>query len=234
MTTEILRGIIGSQAYHLATPESDTDRLAIHIAATKDFLGLNTHQSITHTIHSTAPDFTSHEIGKFCHLALRSNPTLLELLWLDSYETQTPAGKLLTTNPNLFPSTQVVRKAYGGWATSEAHKIIRIYSHNKIEEADNPHRIAKRARHALRVSIQGLLLLQTGEVILNMTDYREEIFAAGELAISQPETFIEIIEDHTNKLDNTKSVLPQEPNREAVNKILQEIRTQQILDDIQK
>lgn len=233
MTTQILCGIVGSRAYNLASPDSDIDKLAVHVAKTKEFLGLNAQQVITQTIHSTSPDFTSHEVGKFCNLALKANPTLLELLWLENYETQTPAGKLLTTNRHLFLSTQTAKKAYGGWALSEVHKITRLLSHVNIKEAENPHRIAKRAKHALRISIQGLLLLQTGEVAVDMTSYKEEIFEAGELVQTQPEKLVELIENKVNEINKAESVLPQEANSDAVNEILQEIRSQQILSDLQ-
>ena len=232
MASEILRGVVGSQAYGLAHADSDTDRLAIHVAATRDVLGLSARDAISETIHTTNPDFTSHELGKFCTLALRANPTLLELLYLTEYETSTPAGQLLVDNHNAFLSTRTVRASYGGYAHSEAERIKRLHAHVDTEEAKHPDRIAKRARHALRVTIQGLDLLTTGTLTLDMSDHRDAIFAAGDMAVRDPDEFATYIEKQIATLDATTSVLPEDTDYGVVDRLVYEIRSGYALKDI--
>ena len=96
----ILRGIVGSCAYGLTTPESDVDIMGIYAEPQDLFLGLSLVQDKDLTKHTTSAtrDETYHEVGKFMRLALKSNPSILELLWLPDWayeEISTPGEWLL-------------------------------------------------------------------------------------------------------------------------------------------
>ena len=77
--TVLLSGVVGSTAYGLDTPDSDTDRLGIFAAPTVAFHGLHKPQE-SHV--TTSPDATFHEAAKWVRLALGGNPTVTELVWL--------------------------------------------------------------------------------------------------------------------------------------------------------
>src|SRR5690242_18226677 len=82
--TPLITGVVGSQAYGLAGPDSDTDLLSVSAAPTTEFHGLNPPWAKRATRVSHSPDITVHEVGKFISLCLSANPTVNELLWLPS------------------------------------------------------------------------------------------------------------------------------------------------------
>jgi predicted nucleotidyltransferase len=91
-TVTLLSGIGGSQAYGLDTDQSDFDRYGVFLAPTRSILGI---YPIHETLTQTAPDSTMHELGKFVRLAIKANPTILDLLYLEDYEVVHPAGQML-------------------------------------------------------------------------------------------------------------------------------------------
>src|SRR3712207_6802639 len=75
----ILQGIVGSTAYGLAREGSDVDRLGVFVTPTEELFYIAAPRQ---TIVTHKPDQTLHEIGKYVSLALKCNPTILELMWL--------------------------------------------------------------------------------------------------------------------------------------------------------
>jgi hypothetical protein len=69
---------------------------------------------------------------------------------------------------------------------------------------------------------QGKELLETGTLTVRVTpEMREELFAIGK---QSPETIINRFEEEFKAFDEIKSVLPDKPDLEALNKILLDIR----------
>lgn len=118
----LLQGIVGSTAYGLAGPDSDVDRLGMFAAPTEAFHGLRMPEE-SHVDTGTGPDITLHEAGKYARLALGSNPTVMELMWLDSYETRTELGADLIGIRSAFLCAKRVRDAYLGYATQQFRKL---------------------------------------------------------------------------------------------------------------
>lgn len=225
MGTEILKGVVGSQAYNLARPDSDTDRLAVHLAPAKNLLGLQQYNTTPDTIHNTNPDFTSHELNKYCQLATKANPTILELLWLPEYETVTEAGQKLIDNRMNFLSTSTVIKAYGGYATSQARTLERT----RISRSEhNEQRTIKQGQHALRVAIQAHHLITTGELLLDMAEHRDTITIAGALATTNPTELVKLIDNQIRQLETIKSALPHTADTDAINEMILDVRFEQI------
>ena len=120
----ILEGICGSQAYGLANEDSDQDVKGIYVAPTTEVLSLppfNPGETIDHT----DPDWTYHELGKYLSLALKANPTVLEVLFLEGYTIQTKSGlfyvkdnSYLTRKYGLDQNTHT-RTSYDGEYKSE-------------------------------------------------------------------------------------------------------------------
>lgn len=69
--------IVGSKAYGLSTPESDTDIKGVFIAPKKSFFGF----SFEDQKNNESNDISYYEIGKFLNLLCKSNPTVLEMLF---------------------------------------------------------------------------------------------------------------------------------------------------------
>lgn len=144
----ILEGICGSKAYGLDTETSDEDIKGIFVVPTPQVLGI---LGYSETKDHVDPDWTYHVVSKFISLAMKANPTILELLFLTEYNILTEYGKLLVDNRSLFLSN-TVKHSYGGYALSQARKLnIRggTYGNGRNK------RFSKHSRHCLRLLYQG-------------------------------------------------------------------------------
>lgn len=211
----ILEGITGSKAYGLDTPDSDEDIKGIYVANTADVLSLT---PVRETVDHTEPDWTYHEVEKFMRLALKCNPTILEVLFLDGYTVTSKFGRMLVDHRHLFLSN-IVRHSYGGYAISQVRKLN---ARGGTFGSGRTNRYSKHARHCFRLLYQGAELLRTGNLTVRVTpEMRKELFAIGELPVDQ---LVDRFEAEFKKFDAIQSVLPDKPDVEGASKILLKIR----------
>lgn len=218
----LLQGIIGSNAYGLAGPASDVDRLGVYAAPTLDFARLYPRADREWTIVSHEPsDITRHEAGKFCRLALNGNPTIVELLWLpeELYEVRTEFGDQLIGLRSAFLSAERVRLAYLGYVTEQATRL-----RNKGEFASTHRtRSEKHARHIRRLLDQGLGLYATGGLEVRLTD-PERYHDFGRRAAADPNVVAEVVDEARRKFDAIRTPLPEQPDQAAVERWLLSVR----------
>lgn len=214
----ILEGVCGSQAYGLATPTSDEDIKGIYVAPTHEILGLPRFKPQA-TYDHVDPDWVYHEVGRFIELALKCNPTITEMLWLEGYSVLTKQGRELGDNRHIFLSAPYVKNAYTGYCFSQARKLNArggTYGNGRNK------RYEKHTRHLLRLLYQGRELLETGNLTVRVTpQVREELFAAGSLS---PNELVTLFSEEIAKFNDIKSVLPDEPDYDRVNKLLLRLR----------
>jgi hypothetical protein len=225
--TLILEGVVGSTAYGLAHDGSDVDRLGVYAAPTAAVLGLDGRKAVDHTQVTKNPDRSRHEVGKFLSLALQCNPTVMELLWLISWETNTAAGQQLIGLRRAVLSASRVSGAFGGYAVQQARRLVRRTGEGKAGfAADLGPRTPKHGRHCARLLLSGRLLLETGELVVDVSPWRKHLFEMGELAETDPEGFLAVFESELALLDQAAvhSALPEHPDRERVNEVLVAIR----------
>jgi uncharacterized protein len=222
--TIILEAVVGSQAYGLATEASDIDLLSVHVAKFNDVLGLNSHSVTTFSEHLLNPDSTSHELAKFCLLAMKANPSVTEILWAGEYTVCEPEGITLIENRKAFLSETAVKGAYGGFASSCAFKVAKHVAGASKEERVSDDRISKNGRHAFRVILQGEQLLGKGRLSLDVGDQKDFIFSMGELAVSNPYEFQHRLERKLARLHEMESKLPEVPDWESINEMVIAIR----------
>lgn len=217
----ILEGIVGSTAYGLATPESDIDKLGIYVQDTEDFHGLKLWTDKDFSIVTTNPDKTLHEVGKFCRLALRCNPTVTELLWLpeDLVTTATPEGILLRMQAKNFLSAKLVKDAYMGYAKAQ---LVRLEERGDFG-SDLKKRTKKHARHLLRLMHQGYTVYTTGELPIRLEN-PEKYHEFGELVAADPSYGRTRLEDIEKQWELAKPAIPESPNTEAINNLMKSIR----------
>jgi hypothetical protein len=208
-----LVGQVGSRAYGLDHADSDADYLGVYQIDTPSLLGLDKpHETVTNAHkHDEPNDYTYHELGKYCRLALVSNPTILELLWLPKYIAQNETGNTLIGLREDFLS-QRVYDSFGGYARQQLERMKRTQKTND--------RGVKYVRHMFRLLQEGQHLIETGELQVRVPN-REELFALGELPFD--EILVEF-EKRDARFRASKSVLPPEPNRARVNEFLTEAR----------
>jgi predicted nucleotidyltransferase len=206
--TILLSGIVGSQAYGLATPESDTDRLGMYALPTEDFHQLRyPEESIVLTKPS---DHTFHEAVKFCRLVLGGNPTVTELLWLpeDLYEVKHELGLELIDIRSAFLSAPRVRAAYLGYARQQFDRLVKCKGTFSSDLAKGT---AKHARHLLRLLHQGFGLYSTGELEIRLEQpamYR----AFGEAVALDPLVAEEQLTEYEAKFNTVATALPPGPD----------------------
>lgn len=228
-------GVVGSQAHGLANANSDTDLLGVYLEFPELFLGLKIPVASDLSSVSTEPDVSMHEISKFLRLALGCNPTLLELLWLPElkYNLDHPLSDHFSwpvKNRGLLLSETTVRKAFGGYAFSQAQRLQRREKNGTTGfSSDTKKRTAKHARHCFRLMIMAKQLLETGEMIVDVSEYKDQLYSMGDLAAKNPDEFFLEFVKFESQIDKIESVLPESPDRDAVNDWLLQLRRQQYL-----
>lgn len=221
--TPVLSGIVGSTAYGLAGPDSDVDRLAFAAAGTADLHGLHPPAGKRASRVTTGPDVTTHEIGKAVALLLSCNPTVNELLWLDSYETRTPLGDELIGLRTSLLHAKGVRDAYLGYATQQ---FKRLREHGRFP-SNVAKRTAKHGRHLLRLCRQAQELHATGNLTLRVRD-PWTFHEFGQRLVDQPERGLVAAENTLtatrDALESTTSALPEHPDEAAAEAWLRRAR----------
>lgn len=209
----ILQAITGSTAYGIANELSDIDRHGIFLATNKELLGIF---QVEESIVTVQPDVTFHELGKFVRLAMKCNPTILELLFMENYEVVHHAGRLLIDNRDMFLSN-LAFKAYGGYAIDQARSLK---ARGDTFSSSMRNRTAKHARHCLRLLQQGSQLLKTKVIDVRVENARE-ILDFGQLPV---ENILERFEAEFARFEAVQSILPEAPDTDRINRVLLEIR----------
>lgn len=211
--TPVLVGVGGSNAYGLATVDSDVDYRGCYVAPTREFFRLVTPQE-TYDRHD--PDCALHEVGKLLRLAAAANPTVLEVFFYSEYVVRDSIGDLLIENRDLF-ITEKIRASHVGYARSQ---FERLKKRETSFSADTAKRTAKHARHLLRLVRQAERALTTGTFDIAALN-REEIFAFGELPHAE---MVRKAEKEIYRVSEVKSILPPSPDLDAIDALLVEIR----------
>lgn len=237
MNTVLLKGVVGSRAYGLAGPESDYDYLGVFAVPTVE---LFKSAAPAESAVTKDPDCTLHEVRKFCQLATRCNPSVLELLWLDSYLIRHPLGDRLIKMRDSFLSRKAVRGAYLGYASEQLRRIRQPRNPALVNrtravqglppetEEDLTRKVAKHGRHVARLLFQAASLELGGRLQVHMEPW-EATYARrlGEEAAAGDAKDLEAMVDGCASLferDASKSALPDKPDHQAVDAVLVQIR----------
>src|SRR6478609_3117416 len=83
--TLLYQAVVGSQAYGMATPQSDTDRMGVVLQPLDRVVG---HQGFEQYVDDKNPagQTTLYALDKWVKLVLKGNPTVTELLWAPQVE----------------------------------------------------------------------------------------------------------------------------------------------------
>lgn len=207
----ILKGMTGSHAYGLNTDSSDYDWGGIFVSPLQDVVSLKKPQE---TINTKDPDLTLHEVEKWMRLAMQGNPTILEYLWLDNYETLTQEGEWLIDIRKQFLSLNI-RNSYGGYAFAQAKRLMQSGLSYEFRS-----RYAKHARHCFRLLDQGGQLLTTQSLDIKVSN-RDELFELGNLP---PAELYAKFETRYEEFKALESDLPVSADYETINQLLIHIR----------
>lgn len=221
----LLLGVTGSTAYGLAHAGSDVDRQGIYCVPTDVVLGLGFNVQKASHVFTDPDDVQLHEIAKFVGLVLKGNPTVTELLFLAEYEVLDDRLQPLIDIRSRLLGQRTVRASYTGYAVAQAKRLAnRQAEGRKGFNSDLAKRTAKHARHCFRLMLQAEQLLRSGEITVDVSEHRDELFAMGELAERDVDAFLERFEARKDELDSLPSDLPESPDVQAAERFLVDFR----------
>ncbi|MEU3946839.1 nucleotidyltransferase domain-containing protein [Streptomyces sp. NPDC029526] len=206
--------VMGSRAFGLATEDSDTDRRGVFLAPTPLFWRFE--KPPTH-VEGPAEEQFSWELERFCELALRADPNVLECLHSPLVEYADATGRALLDLRGAFLSRRVhgtfTRYAHGQRRRLEA----RVRAHGAPRH--------KPALHVLRLLISARDLLRTGTLTVDVGTHREALLAVkrGEVPWTEVESWMTRLEREADEAAR-RSPLPAEPDHRRVEDFLVEAR----------
>ncbi|MFD8568595.1 DNA polymerase beta superfamily protein [Streptomyces sp. NPDC059639] len=202
--------VMGSRAFGLATEDSDTDRRGVYLAPTPLFWHFD--KPPTH-VDGPADEQFSWELERFCELALRANPNILECLHSPLVEELTPVGEELLALRGAFLSRRV-HETFARYAVGQRKKLeadVRVHGAPRW----------KHAMHLLRLLKSSRDLLRTGELRIDVGEDREALLAVkrGEVPWSEVDRRMTRLTEETDRAA-TRTPLPQEPDRPRIENFL--------------
>src|ERR1041385_2160774 len=114
----IFKCIVGSHAYGTNIETSDIDYKGVYLQPFKETIGWNYKEQI-----DVSKDEVYYEVKRFLELAMKGNPTMLELLFMpdEMVEISTPTWELIREHKHLFLTKQC-RNSFGGYAVQQIKK----------------------------------------------------------------------------------------------------------------
>ncbi len=221
--TTILKGIVGSQAYGLATPESDTDYVGVFTyppeRAWVRVGGSNAENDRSLSVVTKDPDCSMHELTKAVKLMAKGNPAIVELLWLpdELYVETTPEGRVLLQHRDAITS-QACRNAYVGYGRAQVKRLEVDGKPPTKNFGDG----RKYVRHMVRLMLQCEELLATGRLEVKLAGWQVNV--CRELEEADYAEVVMWMSDRIRMIDSMESDLRPEPDWDAINKMLIEIR----------
>ncbi|MCL3996967.1 nucleotidyltransferase domain-containing protein [Streptomyces lavenduligriseus] len=206
--------VMGSRAFGLATDASDTDRRGVFLAPTPLFWRFD--KPPTH-VEGPGEERFSWELERFCELALRGNPNILECLHSPLVEHVDDTGRELLSLRDAFLSRQV-------------HDTFTRYALGQRKRLDADVRTTgaprwKHAMHLLRLLTTARDLLRTGELRIDVGELREPLLAVrrGEVPWARVEAWMARLAGEAEEALRG-SPLPAEPDRARVAAFLYRVR----------
>ncbi|MFB6678631.1 DNA polymerase beta superfamily protein [Streptomyces sp. NPDC056390] len=198
--------VMGSRAFGLATDGSDTDRRGVFVAPTPMFWRFE--KPPTH-VDGPADEQFSWELERFCELALRANPNILECLHSPLVEHVTDTGRELLALREAFLSRQV-HATFTGYAMGQRKKLdadVRRYGAPRW----------KHAMHLLRLLASCRDLLRTGRLTLDVGEDRAALLAVKRGEVSWDDVVARMARLAAEAEEAaTRTPLPTEPDRARV------------------
>ncbi|MEV8536934.1 nucleotidyltransferase domain-containing protein [Streptomyces sp. NPDC051211] len=202
--------VMGSRAFGLATEASDTDRRGVYLAPTPLFWRFE--KPPTH-VEGPLPEQFSWELERFCELALKGNPNILECLHSPLVDRLTPVGEELLSLRQAFLSRRA-HTSFTRYALSQRGKLeadVRIHGAPRW----------KHAMHLLRLLLSCRDLLRTGRLTIDAGPHREALLAVrhGERTWQEVDTWMARLSEETEAALR-HSPLPETPDHPRVEDFL--------------
>jgi hypothetical protein len=206
----IYRCVVGSRAYGLDGPDSDTDRRGFYLPPADLHWSLH---GVPEQLENAASQECYWEIQKFIELALRANPNVLECLYTPLVEHITPLAAELVAMRAGFLS-KLAYQTFNGYVLSQFKKLEQdLRTKSEIRW--------KHVMHMIRLLLSGISLLRDGALPVVVSDHRERLLAirAGDVDWDDVEAWRHELH---RALDEAyrDTRLPDRPNYAAANELL--------------
>ena len=160
----VFRCVVGSRAYGLDGPASDTDRRGIYLPPASLHWSL---YGVPEQLELRETEECYWEMQKFVTMALKANPNVLECLYTPLVEHAAPVAAELLAERRRFLSRMLYR-TYNGYVLSQFKRL----------EADFRTLGAPRWKHAMhlvRLLLSGVAALREGHVPVRVEEHRERL-----------------------------------------------------------
>ena len=206
----ILRTVIGSQAYGLATEESDVDYRGIYLPSADMNWSL---AGAAEQIEREETQEAYWELKKFIVLALKANPNVLECLYSPMVTFQSPLAEELCDARDIFLS-QLAFQTFGGYVISQFKRMqADLRNHGQFKW--------KQVMHLIRLQLTGIELLRSGRLQVDVGQHRSRLMAIrlGEVPWQEIEKEHQQLNLEVRKAYEVCS-LPPRPDYQRANRIL--------------
>ena len=212
----IYRCQVGSKAFGLSNDQSDDDVRGIFLPPAERHWSLYDIPGQLE-FNDGQDDEVYWELEKFLRLALKANPNILETLWTPMVLESSPLADRLREIRSAFLSKHLY-KTYSGYVLSQFRRM-----RNSVQKKGTFKN--KHAMHLIRLLHSGIGALRTGEIMVDVSEFRSELLAIrnGQGSFEEVEqTALEL--DRQFALEFESTSLPEQPDFEAVNRFLIEAR----------
>ncbi len=204
------RCVIGSRAYGLDGPGSDTDRRGFYLPPAV------LHWSLAGVPDHLANDATQEmywELQRFLTLALKSNPNVLECLYTPLVEYASPLARDLLAMRQVFLS-QMLYQTYNGYVMTQFKRFQQsVRAHGTIKW--------KHAMHLIRLLLAGITALEDGVLSVDAGEHRDELLAIRRGEVPWRDVDARRLDLH-RRFDQAfvRTRLPERPDGDRVNAFL--------------
>jgi predicted nucleotidyltransferase len=168
--------VVGSRAYGLDHADSDWDRRGFYLPDADRHWSLF---GVPEQLEDDARQECFWEAQKFCVLAAKANPNVLECLWTPLVEFAAPIAQDLLAMRTAFLS-RLVYQTYNGYALSQFAKL-----QQRARRGEQPR--PKHMMHLVRLLRAGIVILREGRVPVHVGEALPELLAIRDGAMAWPE-----------------------------------------------
>lgn len=215
----IFARISGSWSHNLNKEGSDIDFSGVYIADTRQILGIEPPTDTFVNPKNAKPDFSFHELGKFCRLLAKGNPTAIEMLFTEHYFTHAPAwNRLVEIRHELLSMVSISQ--YIGFAVSQLGRLENAQPLHTTGGGFNE----KWAYHCIRL-LQDALSIKSGRGVQVWKEGKERDFLMSiRNGKFDKKEIIKIGRDILAEINSLVPNIPQEPNLDLLNRTLVAMR----------
>jgi predicted nucleotidyltransferase len=216
----LMARIAGSTSYNTKVSTSDNDFLAVHVAPTEMILSLDRPQETVTNEMGTTPDFTSHEVGKFCNLLLSGNPTVIECVFAERDLVGKESWHQLRAYRKIFLTKKTV-KNYLGYAKGQLQRMLNGRSvHGKGGKPSE-----KFEYHIIRLLMDAKTIAEGHEPQIFKTGAAREALMEIRSGKFTPDQIAEMAQERVTEIDAMRPwQIPDEIDKSLLNKWLLQVR----------